>query len=69
VARQIAAADAFAVGMAPAISDLRTEGYTTVRALTGELNNRGVPTARGGHWDVRTVHRLLKRIEVIRNAA
>jgi len=63
VARQIADANTFAISMAPAICDLRAEGYTTVRALTGELNRRSVPTAKGGRWDVRTVHRLLKRIE------
>lgn len=63
VARQITAANAFAVRIAPTLSDLRAEGYNTVRALTDELNRRCVPTARGGHWDVRTVHRLLKRIE------
>lgn len=44
------------------VSDLRNQGITSVRALTQELNARGVLTARGGAWHPTSVARLLSRL-------
>lgn len=61
-ARQnIAAADAFALAMAPVIEGLREEGIITVRAMRDELNAREVPTAKGGMWHLATVWRVMGR--------
>ena len=59
----IAAADAFALAMAPVIEGLREEGITTVRAMRDELNAREVPTAKGGMWHLATVWRVLGRVD------
>lgn len=61
-ARKIAEAEAFAAHMAPVIDGLRAEGFTTIRALMGEMNRRAIPSARGGQWHEMTVSRLLGRI-------
>ena len=58
-------ADEYAGAMAPVIAQIRAEGYTTVESIRDELNRRGVPAAKGGVWHLRTVHRLVKRIERI----
>lgn len=58
----IAAADAFALAMAPVIEGLREEGITTVRAMRDELNAREVPTAKGGMWHLATVWRVVGRV-------
>ena len=54
----------FANQMEPIILDLKAEGFTTVRAITEELNNRKIPTYRrnGQDWHVPTVFNLLKRL-------
>ena len=58
-----ARAEAFAQGLAPVVQKLRAEGARSVRAMTAELNRRGVPTATGaGQWHLPTVHRLLHRL-------
>lgn len=61
-AQRIEEADAFARRMAPVIQGLRAEGFSTIRALTEEMNRRSVPSARGGKWHEMTVFRLLARI-------
>ena len=43
----------------------RGEGRRTVRALTDQLNARGVPTLRGGRWHVASTQNLLKRLEAL----
>lgn len=50
--------------MRPVIEQLQTEGFTTVRAIMDELNQRQIPTFRnnGQRWHSYTVHRLLKRL-------
>lgn len=57
-----AAARAFAASISGTVADIREAGQTTIRAMTAELNRRGVPSARGGAWSTRTTHRLLKRL-------
>lgn len=54
-------AEAFAIKMKPLIEQLQGNGHTTLRAMAAELNNRNIPTARGGRWHEVTVHRLLRR--------
>lgn len=61
-AQRVAEADAFALHMAPVIAGLRTEGFTTIRALTDEMNRRALSSARGGTWHEMTVFRLTGRI-------
>jgi hypothetical protein len=55
-------ADLFAHGIAPNIADLRASGIVLPRAITDELIQRQVPTARGGAWHPTTVARLLIRL-------
>jgi DNA invertase Pin-like site-specific DNA recombinase len=55
-------ADRFAAQIAPTVSEMKRKGMS-IRAMTETLNEKGVPTAKGGKWHVPTTHRLLKRIE------
>src|ERR1700730_12809241 len=56
------AADSRALALLPAIRELMASGFVSRRALAGELNRRGIPTARGGHWHCTTVARMLTRL-------
>ncbi len=58
-------ADLFARQMQPTIDKIKSEGFTTVRAITAALNKNKVPTFRneGQQWHIPTVQRLLKRTE------
>ncbi len=47
-------ASAFAARVSPIIADLRARGLSA-NAIAGELDARGVPTARGGKWTARAV--------------
>lgn len=51
----------FAAQVAPRVKALQSKGLT-IRELTNELNQAGIPTPRGGKWHVASVHRLLQRI-------
>jgi DNA invertase Pin-like site-specific DNA recombinase len=57
-----AKADSFAEGLAGIVSELRSAGITSVRAIADELNRREIQTPRGGAWHVASVHRLLTRV-------
>lgn len=54
----------FAVKMKPKIEKLRSEGFTTTRALVKELNRRKISTyqGHGAKWHIQSVHKLLQRI-------
>jgi DNA invertase Pin-like site-specific DNA recombinase len=56
------AADAHAKALGPTIRELRAAGIISVRAIAAELNDREVPTARGGEWHATSVVRLLGRL-------
>ena len=56
------AADRFAEELRPKVDKLKADGFTTVRAICGELNRREVPTARGGQWHTASTQALLKRL-------
>jgi DNA invertase Pin-like site-specific DNA recombinase len=52
---------AFARDVMPIIADIRAAGHTSLRAIAGELNARGIMTARGGKWGPQSVSDLLKQ--------
>ena len=58
-------ADVRADALGPAIRKLRKAGVVTVRAIAKELNERVIPTPRGGKWHHTTVVRLLTRLGLI----
>jgi DNA invertase Pin-like site-specific DNA recombinase len=53
--------DARAADLAPTIAELQTAGATSLRAIAAGLNQRGIPTARGGQWTAVQVRRVLNR--------
>jgi DNA invertase Pin-like site-specific DNA recombinase len=55
-----AAADRFAANVLPLVKPLRDEGKS-LRAIAAALNERGVPTARGGTWAATQVADVLRR--------
>ena len=55
------AADARAKSLASAIRALQVDGVVTSYAIARELNERGIPTARGGKWHPTSVTRLVQR--------
>jgi DNA invertase Pin-like site-specific DNA recombinase len=57
-------ADRHAKDLAPVIDDIRAGGATSLRAIAGELNARGMLTRRGGRWHVSTVMNLLDRLGI-----
>jgi hypothetical protein len=56
-------ADVRAEALRPTIRKLRKVGFVSITAIARELNERGIPTARGGKWRLTTVTRLLERLE------
>jgi DNA invertase Pin-like site-specific DNA recombinase len=56
-------ADRHAEDLRAVIEDIRVGGATSLRAIAGEMNDRGILTRRGGRWHVSTVMNLLRRIE------
>jgi DNA invertase Pin-like site-specific DNA recombinase len=59
-----AAADLFAVRVLPAIHQARAEGARSLRAIAEALNERAIPTARGGKWAATQVSDILNRTVV-----
>jgi DNA invertase Pin-like site-specific DNA recombinase len=58
-------ADAFAKAVLPIIRGLKGEGFTTIKAIAGELNNRKVQTFRkGARWHGASVHNVIQRIKI-----
>jgi hypothetical protein len=57
-------ADARAADLAPIITELRTSGVTSLRAIAAALNKRGISTPRGtGEWGAEQVRQLLVRLD------
>jgi DNA invertase Pin-like site-specific DNA recombinase len=52
-----------AADLLPTIDAIRAEGVHSASGIAAELNERGIPTARGGHWQATQVLRLLARLE------
>jgi hypothetical protein len=57
------AADVRAETLGPTIRKLRKAGFVSIKAIAGELNERGIAAPRGGKWRLTTVTRLLERLE------
>jgi Recombinase len=57
------AADVRAEALRPTIYKLRKAGFVSISAIARELNERGIPTPRGGKWHLTMVARLLQRLE------
>lgn len=51
-----------AARLGPIIDQLRRAGISTLSGMAGALNDRGVPTARGGRWHAGTVRNLIRRL-------
>jgi DNA invertase Pin-like site-specific DNA recombinase len=49
--------------LAPIVKELQTGGATSLRAIAAALNERAIPTARGGEWSATQVMRLLEAVE------
>ncbi|MXV16884.1 recombinase family protein [Hufsiella ginkgonis] len=57
------AAEEFATKLSPVIRRLRKRGIISIRAVSNELNKKGVPTFReGGKWHPTTVFALMNRL-------
>jgi Recombinase len=49
--------------VAPVIAELRAAGITSLKGIAKALNERRVPTPRGGsRWHAMQVSRVLKRV-------
>jgi len=56
-----------ASNLATTIADLNSEGISTVREIAAALNARGIATQQGKRWHSTSVHRLLKRMQSLRD--
>jgi DNA invertase Pin-like site-specific DNA recombinase len=63
VAATKANAEQRACNLRAIVDDLRSQGFTSVRAIAAQLNERGVLTARGGAWHPTSAARLLSRLQ------
>ena len=57
------AADVRAEAVGPTIRELRKAGFVSGMAIARELNEREIPTARGGKWHRTSVERLVHRLK------
>jgi DNA invertase Pin-like site-specific DNA recombinase len=63
--QNIKSADDFAETMNPIITQLKSEGFVTLRGLRDELNNRSIASYRKDcKWHLDTVFNITKRIEL-----
>jgi hypothetical protein len=51
-----------ATDVAPIIADLKSSGAVSLRQFAAGLNERGIPTARGGEWSAVQVQRVMNRV-------
>jgi hypothetical protein len=58
-------ADERAKDMAPIVADIVKGGVTSHRGIAIELNERGIPSARGRQWSEFQVARLRRRLGVL----
>jgi DNA invertase Pin-like site-specific DNA recombinase len=45
------------------VDDLKDQGFTSVRAISAQLNERGILTPRAGAWHPTSAARLLSRLQ------
>ena len=60
-ARRTALAGERAVDLRPIIMDVQASGASSLRGIASGLNERGIPTARGGAWSAVQVKRVMRR--------
>ena len=60
-AARTAKSAARATDIAPIIADLKSSGAVSLREIAAGLNERGIPTARGGLWSAVQVQRVMNR--------
>jgi Recombinase len=61
--RQLSAqANGRAARLFPIVAELNAAGITSMRGIAAALDERGIPTARGGPWSPAQVQRLMKRL-------
>jgi resolvase-like protein/recombinase len=63
------AAAARAADLAPVIAELQASGAASLRAIARALNDRGIPTARGGKWFAASVRDVLGKSGALNWAA
>src|SRR5216683_3684318 len=56
-------ADVRAEAFGPTIRKLRKAGFVSIQAIARELNEREIPTARGGKWHLTSITRLVQRLK------
>lgn len=49
----------------PIVSKLRKHGHTSATDIADALNQKEIPTSRGGRWNKDNIRRLLKGVDVI----
>jgi hypothetical protein len=54
-------AAARAADIAPIIAELQASGATSLQAIAEGLNQRQIPTAKGGRWSATQVMRVIDR--------
>jgi DNA invertase Pin-like site-specific DNA recombinase len=57
------AAQDFAERVLPVVAAIRASGITSLRGIARALDQRGIPTARGGQWQVSNVRNVIARVE------
>ena len=62
-------ADARAEAVSPTIRELRKAGLVSSLAIARELNEREIPTARGGKWNRTSVDQMLRRLERLESSS
>lgn len=60
-AKRTATAAARATDLRPIIADVQASGASSLRQIAAGLNQRAIPTARGGTWSAVQVKRVLER--------
>ena len=60
-AARTARSAARASDLAPIIADIKATGANSLREIAAGLNERGIPTARGGLWSAVQVQRVMNR--------
>lgn len=60
-AQRTKAAGERAADLRPIIADVQASGAASLRAIAAGLNQRGIPTARGGSWSAVQVKRVMER--------
>ena len=63
------AANARAKALASTIRKLRKAGFVSINAIARELNERGIPTAKGCKWHPSSTWRLLHRLERLEHSS